>query len=165
MAIKSPIFTLSPSLTLSSLSTPAAEDGISIAALSDSTVIKDCSILMVSPTLTRISITETSLKSPMSGTLTSTGPEGVETGAGTGADSGAGTATEGVAAEAVFMLATGEFCVASTAVTATAATSSDKTMEPSLTLSPTATLTSFTTPAWLDGISIDALSLSTVRMD
>jgi hypothetical protein len=39
-ASKSPMLTLSPSLTLSSLTTPAADDGISIDALSDSTVIK-----------------------------------------------------------------------------------------------------------------------------
>ena len=156
MAIKSPIFTLSPSLTLSSLSTPAAEDGISIAALSDSTVIKDCSILMVSPTLTRISITETSLKSPMSGTLTSTGPE---TATATTAAAGAAACATGVEAAATGATGAGADTAASPA------TSSDKTMEPSLTLSPTATLTSFTTPAWLDGISIDALSLSTVRMD
>jgi hypothetical protein len=40
-------------------------------ALSDSTVIRDCSTLMVSPTLTSTSITPTSEKSPMSGTLIS----------------------------------------------------------------------------------------------
>jgi hypothetical protein len=49
--------------------TPAADDGISIEALSDSTVISDCSALTVSPTLTSTSITATSSKSPMSGTL------------------------------------------------------------------------------------------------
>jgi hypothetical protein len=45
--------------------------GISMEALSDSTVIRDCSTLMVSPTLTSTSITPTSEKSPMSGTLIS----------------------------------------------------------------------------------------------
>src|SRR5574343_107526 len=54
-ASRSPMLTVSPTLTLSSLSTPAADDGISIEALSDSTVNKDCSTLMVSPTLTSIS--------------------------------------------------------------------------------------------------------------
>jgi len=39
--------------------------------LSDSTVISDCSTLMVSPTLTSTSITPTLSKSPMSGTLIS----------------------------------------------------------------------------------------------
>ena len=67
-AIRSPTLTLSPSLTLSSLITPAADDGISIEALSDSTVISDCSALTVSPGLTSSSMTATSLKSPMSGT-------------------------------------------------------------------------------------------------
>ncbi|EWS62288.1 hypothetical protein Y695_04484 [Hydrogenophaga sp. T4] len=47
-------------------------DGISIEALSDSTVISDCSALTVSPTLTSSSMTATSSKSPMSGTFTST---------------------------------------------------------------------------------------------
>jgi hypothetical protein len=67
-----PCFTLSPSLTLSSFTTPAWVDGISIDALSLSTVTSDCSALMVSPGLTSNSITATSSKSPMSGTLTST---------------------------------------------------------------------------------------------
>ena len=67
-----PSFTLSPSLTLSSLITPACDDGISIDALSLSTVISDCSAFTVSPTLTSSSMTSTSAKSPMSGTLTST---------------------------------------------------------------------------------------------
>src|SRR5690606_14454312 len=56
---------------LSSLSTPAADEGISIEALSLSTVMSDCSSLIVSPGLTSTSMTETSLKSPMSGTLMS----------------------------------------------------------------------------------------------
>jgi hypothetical protein len=72
------MLTVSPTLTLSSLSTPAADDGISIEALSDSTVISDCSALIVSPGLTRSSMTATSLKSPMSGTRTSTGPEAAQ---------------------------------------------------------------------------------------
>ena len=71
IANKSPILILSPNLTLSSFNTPACDDGISIEALSDSTVIKDCSTLMASPDLTKTSITATSLKSPISGTFTS----------------------------------------------------------------------------------------------
>jgi hypothetical protein len=67
-----PCETLSPSLTFSSFTTPPADDGISIDALSLSTVISDCSGLTVSPGLTSTSITSTSLKSPMSGTCTST---------------------------------------------------------------------------------------------
>ena len=62
---------MSPSLSFSSFTTPAAEDGISIDALSLSTVISDCSALIRSPGLTSSSITATSLKSPMSGTFTS----------------------------------------------------------------------------------------------
>src|SRR5690606_24703684 len=63
--------TVSPILTLLSLTTPAAGEGTSMVALSDSSVTSESSGLMVSPTLTRISMTGTSLKSPMSGTLTS----------------------------------------------------------------------------------------------
>jgi hypothetical protein len=55
-------------LTRSSFTTPAPDDGISIDALSLSTVISDCSIATVSPGFTSTSIISTSLKSPMSGT-------------------------------------------------------------------------------------------------
>ena len=41
-------------------------------ALSDSSEISDCSFATVSPGLTSTSMTSTSLKSPMSGTFTST---------------------------------------------------------------------------------------------
>ncbi|CFP69560.1 Uncharacterised protein [Bordetella pertussis] len=67
-----PSATLSPTLTLTDFTTPADEAGISIDALSDSTVIRLCSALMVSPAATSTSMTSTSLKSPMSGTLIST---------------------------------------------------------------------------------------------
>ena len=66
-----PSLTLSPNLTFNSFTTPACDDGISIDALSDSTVMSDCSALTVSPGLTNNSITATSSKSPMSGTLIS----------------------------------------------------------------------------------------------
>src|SRR4051812_1681635 len=69
--ITAPSDSLSPSLTLSSLTTPAPGEGISIVALSDSSEMSDCSLATVSPGLTRISMTSTSLKSPMSGTFTS----------------------------------------------------------------------------------------------
>src|SRR3569623_34962 len=67
-----PSATLSPSLTRISLTTPATLDGISMLALSDSTVTKDWSTSIRSPALTSNSMTSTSLKSPMSGTITST---------------------------------------------------------------------------------------------
>ena len=66
-----PSATLSPSLTLSSLTVPAAGDGTSIVALSDSSVTSESSAFTASPGLTKISITGTSVKSPMSGTLIS----------------------------------------------------------------------------------------------
>ena len=63
--------TLSPTLTFSWLTFPAAGDGISIVALSDSSVMSDCSFETASPGFTRTSMTSTFLKSPMSGTFTS----------------------------------------------------------------------------------------------
>src|SRR6266853_692660 len=68
-----PCETLSPVLTRNSFTTPAAGDGISIVALSDSTVINDCSGCTASPGLTSTSVTSTFLKSPISGTKTSLG--------------------------------------------------------------------------------------------
>jgi len=63
-----PSSTLSPSLTSSSVNTPRRLAGIYMEALSDSTVIRLCSGLMVSLNLTSSSMTATSSKSPMSGT-------------------------------------------------------------------------------------------------
>jgi hypothetical protein len=69
MSVPSP--TLSPSLTRTSLTVPAAGEGTSIVALSDSSVTRESSAFTASPGLTNTSMTGTSLKSPMSGTLTS----------------------------------------------------------------------------------------------
>src|SRR5690606_26970983 len=66
-----PSDTLSPTLTRSSFTRPAADDGISIDALSLSTVTRLCSRPTSSPSDTRTSMTSTSSKSPMSGTRTS----------------------------------------------------------------------------------------------
>src|SRR5574343_1297208 len=63
--------TLEPSWTRTSLTTPSTVEGTSIVALSDSSVAMASSILMLSPTFTYNSMTGTSEKSPMSGTLTS----------------------------------------------------------------------------------------------
>src|SRR5262245_15342229 len=70
--IGEPSDTLSPILTIRLFTLPADGDGISIVALSDSSVISDCSGATSSPGFTRISMTSTLLKSPMSGTFTST---------------------------------------------------------------------------------------------
>src|SRR4051812_39767178 len=62
----------------------------------------------------------------------------------------------------------GEGCgegAAAGALAAAPSASIDRITLPSLTLSPTFTFSSFTTPACDDGISIDALSLSTVTSD
>jgi hypothetical protein len=124
------------------LTTPAAEEGISIEALSDSTVISDCSSATASPGLTSTSMTLTSLKSPMSGTRTSMrcAAAGATCATATGAGAGTGAAS-------------------------TASVSSTASNEPSLTLSPSATLSSRTVPACDEGISIEALSDSTVTSD
>src|SRR5436190_738345 len=66
-----PSLTLSPILTRNSLITPAEGAGTSIVALSDSSVTSESSAFTLSPGLTKTSMTGTSLKSPMSGTLTS----------------------------------------------------------------------------------------------
>src|SRR5207249_5945303 len=71
-----PSLTLSPTLTLSSLTVPADGAGTSIVALSDSSVTSGSSGFTASPGLTKTSMTGTSLKSPMSGTLTGTMPAG-----------------------------------------------------------------------------------------
>src|SRR5580704_2515597 len=63
--------TLSPTLTLTSCTTPAASAGTSIDAFSLSRVMSESFFLTRSPGLTSTSITGTSLKSPMSGTRTS----------------------------------------------------------------------------------------------
>ena len=93
----------------------------------------------VSPGFTNISITGTSLKSPMSGTRTSATPAGALVGAG-------GATTEG----------TGRAALA--AAGAPAPASRSRMRLPSLTLSPTLTLMSFTMPAAGAGTSIVALS-------
>src|SRR4051794_41132410 len=68
-----PSETVSPTDTLSSPIVPAAGDGTSIVALSDSSVISGSSSATVSPGETRTSMIGTSEKSPMSGTRTSSG--------------------------------------------------------------------------------------------
>src|SRR6185369_4641854 len=69
-----PSLTLEPSWTSTSLTVPETVDGTSMVALSDSNVAIASSTLIESPTLTKRSMTGTSEKSPISGTLTSTTP-------------------------------------------------------------------------------------------
>ena len=66
-----PSLTLSLTVTRTSLTVPASGEGTSIVALSDSSVTSGCSTSTSSPGETWISMTGTSSKSPMSGTLTS----------------------------------------------------------------------------------------------
>src|SRR6185295_8631344 len=69
--ITAPSLTLSPTLTTTDLTTPSRGDGTSMVALSDSSETSGASAFTESPGLTKISMTGTSLKSPMSGTLMS----------------------------------------------------------------------------------------------
>src|SRR5690606_34672502 len=71
VATTPPSDSVSPTLTLSSLTTPANGDGTSIVALSDSSVTRPWSLATVSPTATSTSITGTSSKPPISGTRAS----------------------------------------------------------------------------------------------
>src|SRR5450755_2494220 len=137
--ITRPALTLSPILTLMALTTPPRGAGTSIVALSDSRETSGSSAFTVSPTLTKISITGTSLKSPMSGTRTSARPAGALTGEG-------GALTLGLAASA------------GAAAAATPSPSSSMITLPSLTLSPSLTRISLTTPESGAGTSIVALS-------
>ena len=119
---------------------PPSGEGTSIEALSDSRVTRGCSGLTVSPALTMTSMIGTSLNSPMSGTRTSATPAGALVGAG------------------------GEETAGLTGFAAGPAPSSSrlKIGVPWLTLSPILIATLFTTPAYGDGTSIDALSDSSV---
>ena len=134
--INLPVTTLSPTLIKISFTTPATGAGTSIDALSPSTLMIDWSTSTVSPTFTIISVTFTSSE-PISGTLTST------TLAAVGAAAGAGAAAAGAGAAA-------------------SADSKTSIGVPVVTLSPTFTNTSFTTPASGAGTSIEALSPSTL---
>ena len=136
--INLPVTTLSPTLIKISFTTPATGAGTSIDALSPSTLMIDWSTSTVSPTFTIISVTFTSSE-PISGTLTST------TLAAAGAAAGAGAAAAGAGAAA-------------------SADSKTSIGVPVVTLSPTFTNTSFTTPASGAGTSIEALSPSTLIM-
>ena len=136
--INLPVTTLSPTLIKISFTTPATGAGTSIDALSPSTLMIDWSTSTVSPTFTIISVTFTSSE-PISGTLTST------TLAAAGAAAGAGAAAAGAGAAA-------------------SADSNTSIGVPVVTLSPTFTNTSFTTPASGAGTSIEALSPSTLIM-
>ena len=71
IAIKVPCETLSPILTFTSFTVPACVEGTSIVALSLSSVTSESSLVTLSPGFTSTSMTGTSLKSPMSGTLIS----------------------------------------------------------------------------------------------
>src|ERR1700676_4305599 len=154
--ILAPFETLSPTFTSTDLTTPASGDGTPIDAFSDSSVTSGDSFCTVSPGFTKTSMTGTSVKSPMSGTVTSTVCDAAgccACGGACGADGGA-CGADGAAA---FACPFGTGCVA-----AAPSPESVKIGEPSETLSPTLTARSLTTPALGEGTSIEAFSDSSV---
>ena len=148
-----PCLTLSPLLMNTSLTVPACVDGTSIVALSVSKVIKPSSSSMTSPTLTSTSITSTSPSSPISGTEISMI-----------ADAVAAAATTGAASTTVAVVAaTGASTTGASSAGAEAPADFISAMtSPSLILSPTLTNKLTSSPANGAGISIEALSVSTV---
>ena len=148
--ISSPSFRVSPSFTLRALTTPAAGEGISMLALSDSSVSRLWSASMRSPTLT-ISSMISPWPLPMSGTRTVCMPPPLARGAGSGAAAGGalGSSAAGAGASAWVSVAPPSAC-------------SSRISSPSFRVSPTLTLMLFTTPALGAGISMLALSDSRV---
>ena len=67
--ILDPCLTLSPTFKSIFVTLPSCVEGISIDALSDSTVMSESSFLIVSPILTITSMTSTLSKLPISGTV------------------------------------------------------------------------------------------------
>ena len=125
------------------LTVPATVEGISILALSLSSVIRDCSTATVSPTLTNTSITSISSKSPISGTTTVVTPEPVVG----EPDAGASAAGAGASVAAAWSVVV---CVAVSGVEPVSAEASDALIfairSPSDNLSPTLTSNSVIVP-------------------
>ena len=135
------------------MTVPAAGEGTSIVALSDSSVISGSSGATSSPGATSTSMIGTSAKSPMSGTRTSivSYTPGLRP---VGRRLGLRRLLRGLLGR--------ERLLRPRAVAGAAAPSSMRIAEPSDTVSPTATFSSRTTPACGAGTSIVALSDSSV---
>ena len=160
-----PSLTLSPTLTFNSLTVPADGAGTSIVALSDSSVTSGSSGFTASPGLTKTSMTGTSLKSPMSGTLTGTSPPGPAAAEGFGGGAAGSLVVACAAAGAASVPAGRGALAAGAAFPLPSADSSVRIALPSLTLSPTLTLRSLTVPALGAGTSMVALSDSSVTSE
>ena len=167
-----PSLTLSPLLMRTSFTVPAWLDGTSIVALSVSSVIKPSSFSMVSPTATSTSITSTSPSSPISGTATSiTLPPEDLAESDVDSDSSLGDSFED---DSLSDSASAELLASESLASESSASelfSSESAlvlispiMSPSLILSPTATDRLTISPSNGAGMSIDALSLSTVTI-
>jgi hypothetical protein len=141
---------LPPLATCTFSTTPLAVDGTSMVALSVSSVTRGASKSTLSPALTMTSMTETESKLPMSGTRTS-----MEVSfAGAGAGAGAAAAAAGFDSAGRSVLAAGADADDSPFKVTTSA--------PAATLPPLVTCTCSTTPFAVEGISIVALSVSSV---
>ena len=169
-----PCDTLSPTLTSISSISPSSGQGTSIVALSVSSVIKPSSAETESPLETRISIISTSSSSPMSGTSTSMtllSPEdffGSE-------DSFFSSLSSSFDSDAFSSSLSSDLSSFSSDFSSSVSSSSSEESEspaastiastsPSLMVSPTFTFSSTILPPEDAGISIDALSLSTVTI-
>ena len=151
-----PCLTLSPVLMKTSFTVPACGEGTSIVALSVSSVIKPSSASITSPAATSTSITSTSPSSPISGTAISITSLLV---AAAGAFSSAG-ASACSAFGSDFCSGSASFGASSALLVAAPFISAIT--SPSLILSPTFTESATSSPANGAGISIEALSVSTV---
>ena len=155
-----------PTLTNTSLTVPACDEGTSIVALSVSKVIKPSSTSITSPTLTKTSIISTSPSSPISGTAISIISLCADTAALAGASAGAGV--DSTSATVSSTASAGASSVVSSVASAVSDAACDDVISaitsPSLILSPTLTNNADNFPANGAGISIDALSVSTVTI-
>ena len=165
----SPFFTLSPTATKISLTTPARSLGTSMAALSDSSVINVSSTESVSPTAIAISMISTSSSVPRSGTRTSTRLACAGSAASCSPPSlDAGSCSAGCAASPDPSASSDldSPLLAGAAESSAAPSTSSVTIRlPLLTLSPRFTSTVLITPALGAGISIAALSLSSTSRE
>src|SRR5690554_1930647 len=153
-----PSDSLSPSLTRILPILPANGDGISMVALSDSTVTRGSSAPTVSPSATLISITGTSSKPSSEGTFTSSVREPP------GFFFGAGLLSSDLASAFSSAFSSGCFWPATSEPPASLLAASMPITSPSFTLSPTFTVILVILPAAGAGSSTEALSDSTVRI-
>ena len=156
-----PSFTLSPVLMNTSFTVPACVEGTSMVALSVSRVISPSSFSMVSPTETNTSITSTSSSEPISGTATSI-TSLLPDAAGAASDLLSSFGASCLGASSLEDSSEAFSSDAPSSALSPLATFISPITSPSLILSPTDTDRLTISPSNGAGMSIDALSLSTV---